>query len=200
MLSEKTCVACRRTIDEIARTCPFCGSDPETGKKIDVKPLIESHFPPPPELSAHERVAEFLRTRQTVSVAIFVLVAVGALVAAHRWIQQRNETAVAPTPGVTLTEIADLSRQVEEREPLPLPELPFDGDGDPKRMQTFVLEPGAIAPPPEPTEQPTSSAASPTSPSAPGGAPSQPARPASAAASTRPATPQPAVPPQNQPQ
>lgn len=150
--TEKTCVSCQHQIDSGARICPFCGADPETGKKMDVRPLIESHFPPPPELSPFERGTEFFRTHQTIAVALFVAIGVLALMGVHQWIQQRNRTAVAPTPGVTLTEIADLSRQIDEREEQPLPDLPFDGDGDPSRMRTFVLEPGAIAPPPEPVE------------------------------------------------
>lgn len=150
--TEKTCVSCQRLIDGGARICPFCGAEPETGKKMDVRPLLESHFPPPPELSPPQRAAEFFRTHQTVAVALLVAVGVLALMAAHQWIQQRNQTATAAVPGVTLTEIADLSRQVEERAEKPLPDLPFEGDGDPARIRTYVLEPGAIAPPPDPEQ------------------------------------------------
>lgn len=148
--TERTCVACRRGIDAAARLCPFCGADPESGARMDVKPIIESHFPPPPEISPLERVAHFFRTRQTLSLALLILAGAALLALAHQWIQQRNRIAVAPTPGVTLTEVADLSRQFEERKPVPVPELEFPWEGDAKRMQTFVLEPGAIAPPVEP--------------------------------------------------
>lgn len=192
--SEKTCVSCSRAIDEHARICPFCGADPETGRKLDVKPLIESHFPPPPELTATERIAEFFRTHQMATVAVLVLVGVLALIGAHQWIQQRNENAVAPTPGVTLTEIADLARQTEERVELPLPELPFEGDGDPSRIRTFVLEPGAIAPPPEPAPGQTQPAANPNQ-AAPG--PAAPARPAPAPPGQQP--PRPSAPPAKTP-
>ena len=172
--TERTCVACRRGIDASARICPFCGADPETGTRMDVRPIIESHFPPPPEISPLERVANFFRTRQMMSLAFLVLVGVGLLFAAHQWIQRRNRVAVAPTPGVTLTEVADLSRQLEERTEAPVPELEFPWEGDAKRMQTFVLEPGAIAPPPEPevpeggTPAASPAAVSPSTASSPG--------------------------------
>lgn len=175
--TEKTCVACRRAIDPAARLCPFCGANPETGQRMDVKRIVESHFPPPPPLSVVERTLQFFRTRQAVSVSLIVAVGVALLLVAHQWIQQRNRSAVAPTPGVTLTEIADLSRRIEDRSPQPLPELEFQLEGDAKKMQTFVLEPGAIAPPPDAEPQQPASGPQPQTRRAPQSPPGATARP-----------------------
>lgn len=196
---ERTCVSCRRGIDVAARICPFCGADPETGARMDIKPLMETHFPPPPEISPLEKTANFFRTRQTLSIAILILVGAGLLAAAHQWIQRRNRMAVAPTPGVTLTELADLARQYEERAPLPLPELEFGWEGEAKRMQTFVLEPGAIAPPvePQPAEGQPPAAVTPQQPPTTGPQTAPPPAPQQVTPSTQPAKAPPARPEPN---
>lgn len=141
----KDCVSCRRQIDEAARLCPYCGANPDTGEKIDVTPIVQEHFPPRPPMNLFERAMLFLRQRQGLGIALLAAFAFLALWGLHQFASSRNEAASDDVPAVALTDIADLANQREQAD-APLPDLPFSYDGNPRAMQTFLMEPGAVAP------------------------------------------------------
>jgi hypothetical protein len=146
----KECVSCRRHIDEVAKLCPYCGADPDTGTKVDATPIVQEHFPPRPPLNIFERLNLFLRQRQGLAVGIIAALAFLALWGLHRFASSRNASAAEDVPTVALTDIADLANQREVAD-APLPTLQFSYDGNPKTMQTFLVEPGAVAPAPPPS-------------------------------------------------
>lgn len=145
-MSKAVCVACRHQIDSAARLCPYCGADPQSGAKIDTQSIMQEVFRPR-HLSTAEGVLEYARQRQGVVVtaaAFVVLLLLGAL---HQFATSRNQTAVNDASAVPLTEITDLSNQPIDNRPMPMPELQFQYDGHPQTMRTFIVEPGAVAPP-----------------------------------------------------
>ena len=154
-MGNAACVACRHQIDAAAKICPYCGADPSTGQKVDTQPLLQEVFQPR-HLSKTEGVLQFARQRQgivVVSAAFAALVLLGAL---HQFAVRRNQTQVSEAAGVPLTEVADLTSQANETRPLPMPEVQFQFDGRPQTMRTFIIEPGAAAPPqPAAPAQPT---------------------------------------------
>jgi hypothetical protein len=147
-MSKAVCVACRHAIDAAARLCPYCGADPRTGQKIDTQAILQEEFQPR-QVSATEGVLEYARQRQGMVIALAVLVAVLILAGLHQFAIRRNR-AVSEAAGVPLTDVADLSNQTEETRPLPMPELEFQYDGRPQTMRTYIVEPGAVPPPPSP--------------------------------------------------
>jgi len=157
-MTKGVCFACHHAIDESARLCPYCGADPHTGEKIDTQALLQEVFQPREEVSAADSVLEYARQRQGVVIALGVIVTILVLAGFHQLVLRRNATAVSDAPGVPLTDVADLSNQSEDTRPLPMPELEFQYDGNPQTMRTFIVEPGAVPPPPvqqpSPPQQP----------------------------------------------
>lgn len=149
----KDCVACRHSIDAGAKICPYCGADPDTGEKVDTKPLVEAHFPPRRERGATESMMSFLRQRQGVVVTVVVLACFLVLTVVHQLVVRRNDAQTNDVPAIPLTEIADLTRQSEKSAEAALPALDFSYDGNARTMQTFLIEPGAV-PPPQAMQQP----------------------------------------------
>lgn len=145
-MSRATCVACRHQIDEAARICPYCGADPQSGQKIDTQSIVQEMFHPR-ELSTAEGVMQFARQRQGVVITIGIVVLLLLMAGLHQFAVRRNESEVTSTSAVPLTEITDLSNQQPETRQLPMPELKFQYEGQPKTMRTFIAEPGAVTPP-----------------------------------------------------
>jgi hypothetical protein len=143
-MSSATCAACRRGIDAAARTCPYCGANPQTGERVDTQALLQEIFRPK-ELSTSENVIEFARQRQGVVIAISVGVVFLLLVLAHQFVTRRNASEVTDAPPIPLTEVADLASR-NQAKPQPLPDLDFQYDGKPQAMRTYIVERGAMAP------------------------------------------------------
>src|SRR6266852_1553885 len=145
-MSKAVCVACQHAIDDAARICPYCGSDPRTGKKVvDTQALLQEVFHPR-EMSATEEVLQYARQRQGVVITFAVILVLALLAGVHQYVLRRNRTAVSDSAAVPLTDVADLSSQQEETRPLPMPDLKFQHDGRPLTMRSFIVEPGAVAP------------------------------------------------------
>lgn len=142
----KTCVSCSHTIDETARICPFCGANPDSGDRIDTESLLRQEFGSA-ETTASENVIEYARQRQGVVLAVSILVGFLVLAGLHQFVTMRNARAVSDAPAVPLSEIADVTRSADEMAPVALPDLDFSYDGQPRTMRTFIVEPGAAAPP-----------------------------------------------------
>jgi hypothetical protein len=146
-MSKAVCVACGRSIDETARLCPYCSANPATGERVDTQALVQEVFRPR-ELTTSESVLEYARQRQGVVVTVSVAVAFLTLAALHSFVNSRNDSAVTDTPAVPLTEITDLANRADETRPQPMPELKFQYDGRSQMLRTYIVEPGAVAPPP----------------------------------------------------
>ena len=145
-MGSAACVACRHQIDAAAKLCPYCGADPATGQKVDTQAMVQEVFQSR-RLSRTEGVLQFARQRQgivVVSAAFAVLLLLALL---HQFAVRRNQTDVSDAAGVPLTEVADLTSQPNETRQLPMPQLQFQFDGKPQTMRTFIVEPGAVAPP-----------------------------------------------------
>ena len=147
LMNKKACVSCSRQIDEWAKLCPYCGSNPETGEKFDATPIVQAHFPPRAETGWSEKFLSFFRARQGVVVTVVIIGAVVILSALHQFVVRRNQTEVRDVPAIALTEAADLAGKSRPTE-APLPQVTFSYDGNPQTMQTFLVEPGAVAPTP----------------------------------------------------
>jgi len=145
-MSKAVCVACRHAIDDAARLCPYCGADPRSGDKVDTQAILQEVFQPK-HVSATEGVLEFARQRQGVVIALGVLAAILLLAGLHQFVLRRNAMATSDAAAVPLTDVADLSNQSDETRPLTMPDLEFQYDGHPQTMRTFIVEPGAVAPP-----------------------------------------------------
>src|ERR1700741_100175 len=144
-MSKAVCVACHHAIDDAARVCPYCGSDPRSGEKIiDAQAMLQEAFHPR-EVSPTHGILEFARQRQGVVIAIGVAALVLLLAAFHQFVMRRNATAVSDAAAVPLTDVADLNDQSDETETLPMPDLKFQYDGNPKTMRPYIVEPGAVA-------------------------------------------------------
>lgn len=147
MDEKRNCISCNRAIDAMANLCPYCGANPKTGEKFDPTPIVKEHFPPRKELSAIERAFGFLRARQGIFVTVVAIAGVVTLGAIHRWAATRNANQRTDVPAISLTEVADLANKRANAD-RPIPDMKFTYDGNAKTMQTFLLEPGAVAPGP----------------------------------------------------
>jgi len=145
-MSKAVCVACHHAIDDAARLCPYCGADPRSGDKVDTQAILQEVFQPR-RVSATEGVLEYARRRQGVVIALGVVATILVLAGFHQFVLRRNATATSDAAAVPLTDVADLSNQSDETRPLPMPDLEFQYDGHPQTMRTFIVEPGAVAPP-----------------------------------------------------
>jgi hypothetical protein len=154
MTSKVDCASCGHAIDASAKLCPYCGADPQTGRKIDTAPIVQSHFPPKVEIPKRERVLEFVKLRQSLVLTALVLVVALLAMALHQVISRRD-AAEADAPAMPLTELADRSNRAEGSAVLPLPEMEFETEGDIRTVRTLLMEPGAVAPAPSPTPSPS---------------------------------------------
>lgn len=177
-MTDGSCAACGRTIDESARLCPFCGANPQTGERVDTEQLLQEVFGKPQETK--RGVVEFARQRQGVVVAISALVVLLLIGGLHQLATMRNATAVNDSPAIPLSELTDVANSTAQQA-VPMPDLDFQYDGRPRAMRTYVVEPGAIAP--APPASPASAATATPSPAA--GSRTMPPR--TAAPSPRPA-------------
>lgn len=147
-MSRAVCVACRHAIDDAARVCPYCGSDPRTGEKvIDAQAMLHEMFAPSRRAGMGEGLLQFARQRQGVVIAIGIGALVLILALFHQFIMQRNATAVSNAAAVPLTDVADLSNQSQDNQPQQMPDLKIQIDGNPKTMRSYIVEPGAVTPP-----------------------------------------------------
>ncbi|HEX7419064.1 MAG TPA: zinc ribbon domain-containing protein [Thermoanaerobaculia bacterium] len=152
-MSKTTCASCRHEIDSSAKVCPYCGSDPLTGQKVvDSSALLQEMFTPR-QVSAGESVLEYARDRQGVVIAISSIVLFLLLAGLHQFVTMRNDREVSAAPAVPLTEVTDVSQQPDETKPVPMPEMPFQYEGRPQAMRTFIVESGAVTPPEVVAEQ-----------------------------------------------
>ena len=94
---------------------------------------------------------QFARQRQGVVIALGVLAVVLLLAGFHEFVMRRNATLVCDAAAVPLTDVADLGNQQGDSQTLPMPDLKFQYDGNPKTMRSYIVEPGAV-PPPEATQ------------------------------------------------
>jgi hypothetical protein len=146
-MSSGVCVVCRHAIDDAARVCPYCGSDPRTGQKIvDAQAILQEEFHPRRQVTATEGILQFARQRQGVVIALGVIALVLLLAAFHQFVMARNASAVSDAAAVPLTDVADLSNQSADGQQLPMPDMKFQYDGNPKSLRSYVVEPGAVAP------------------------------------------------------
>lgn len=156
-MSRAVCVVCRHAIDDAARVCPYCGSDPRSGEKIiDAQAMLQEVFQPR-RVSTTEGLLQFARQRQGVVIALGIVALVLILAAFHQFVMSRNASAVSDAAAVPLTDVADLSNQQQENQPAPMPDLKFQYDGNAKTMRSYIVEPGAVTPPeaqPQPQPQP----------------------------------------------
>ena len=145
------CNACRRLVDNHARICPYCGADPHSGETVKGQPRIDELISPKQDQTPVEKVASTIRSRSGAVLAASIVIGLILLVALSTWVNQRQRSMVADVPPVPLTEVTDLSaaRDQQDAEELELPELEPEFDGDASSMETFILEEGAVAPPPE---------------------------------------------------
>ena len=195
-MSKITCASCRHEIDASAKVCPYCGADPGTGQKaVDTSALLQEMFKPR-RISAGESVLEYARHRQGVVIAISGVVLFLILAALHQFVTMRNDREVSAAPAVALTEVTDIGQQQDESKPVPMPEMPFQYEGRPQAMRSFIVEAGAVTPPEVVAEQQAAAqaaaakqqaqqpkpAATTTAPAA----PAAPARPAPAPAPAHP--------------
>src|SRR5262249_36634924 len=142
-----SCVVCHHAIDDAARVCPYCGSDPRTGEKvIDAQAMLQEAFQPR-RVTATEGLLQFARQRQGVVIALAIIAVILLLSAFHQFVMARNASAVSNAAAVPLTDVADLSNQAAETQPQPMPDLKFQYDGNPKTMRAYIVEPGAWPPP-----------------------------------------------------
>lgn len=152
-MSKAFCAACGHAIDAAAKLCPYCSADPRTGAKVvDTDAIMQEVFRPR-EVSTSESVIEYARQRQGVVIGITLFVVFLALALLHQFVTRRNAGTNSAAPAVPLTEITDLSNQINQERAAPMPEIDFQYEGRPQRMQTFIVESGAVVPPEVVAEQ-----------------------------------------------
>lgn len=159
-MSRGTCAACGRSIDAVAKVCPFCGADPGTGERMDTQALLQEVFQSK-TLTRSESVMEYARQRQGIVIGVSVALVVLLLVALHSFVTARNATDVSEAPAVPLSEVVDVTTHTADTTQTPLPELDFQYAGRPQTMRTMIVEPGAVAPP-QPAQPPQQPAATTT--------------------------------------
>jgi hypothetical protein len=149
-----SCVTCRHEIDDAAKVCPYCGSEPRSGEKIiDAQAMLQEVFKPKPVTRAGTML-DFARQRQGVVVAGAVFVGFLILAGLYQFAVRRNDTAIITGSGVPMTEVTDVVDQSDESRPLPMPDLQFQYDGRAQAMRTYIVEPGAAPPPAQPAAPP----------------------------------------------
>jgi hypothetical protein len=142
------CVSCHHDIDDAAKVCPYCGSEPRTGEKvIDAEAMLHRMFKP--REGRRGNLLELARQRQGAVVAGAVFIGLLILAGVYQFAVHRNITAAAGD-AVPMTEVTDVVDQSDETKTLRMPELDFQYDGNPRAMRTYVVEPGAVAPPQPP--------------------------------------------------
>jgi len=157
------CITCHHDIDDAAKVCAYCGSDPRTGEKIiDAQAMLSEVFKPKSTTRAGS-LLELARHRQGVIVAGAVLVGFLLLAGLYQFAVRRNDSAIVNGSGIPMTEVTDVSDQGEENKPMPMPELQFQYDGHPQAMRTYIVEPGAT-PPSAPAAAPAPLQAAPAKP------------------------------------
>lgn len=160
--TERTsCRGCGREVDNHSRMCPYCGANPGSGEPAGgPRPEIEQILPRKPELTASERISNAIRSRSGLVLAASMILGVAILIVASSWLNRQQASATADVPPVPLTEVTDLRTDDDEAaETLEMPELTFEYAGDPQAMETFILEQGEVAPPPDPAATATDRAA-----------------------------------------
>ena len=167
-MNKITCVACKHQIDEAAKICPYCGADPHSGHKLDTQAMLQEVFQPR-KLSRSESIMEYARHRQGLFIAGGIIVAFLILAGLNALVTASNSSSDSQDPAVPLTEIADVSQP--EEKPVSMPELKFQYDGQPKKMRTFVVEPGAVTPPEVVAAQQATTSGAPVSSPAPAAPP-----------------------------
>ena len=145
--TQSICTACNRTIDAAARLCPYCGANPSTGERLDTQALLQEVFRPR-EMTTTDNVMEYARQRQGVVIAISLFVGFLIIVGIHQFVTARNANVASDLPAVPLTELTDVTKKSDETAPVAMPKLDFQYDGTPKRMRTYIVERGAVAPAP----------------------------------------------------
>lgn len=150
--TQSVCTACNRTIDASAKLCPYCGANPSTGERLDTQALLQEVFRPR-EMTTTDNVMEYARQRQGVVIAISLFVGFLIIVGIHQFVTARNANVASDLPAVPLTELTDVTKKSDETTPVPMPKLDFQYDGTPKRMRTYIVEKGAVAPAPPPGPQ-----------------------------------------------
>lgn len=140
------CAACRRKIDATARICPFCGANAVNGQRVDTQAILDEVFRPR-RLTASETLIEYARQRQGIVIAVAAIIVFLVLAALHQLVTIRNAATVSNDPPVPLTEIADLSNRPDQTKTLPMPDLSFQYEGRAEALRTYIVEPGAAAPP-----------------------------------------------------
>ena len=146
-MNKVVCAACGHHIDSAAKLCPYCTADPRTGQKvIDTDAIMQEVFRPR-EVSTSESVIEYARQRQGMVIGVTLAVIFLALALLHQFVTRRNEATISASPAVPLTEVTDLSNQPSEEQHLPMPDVDFQYEGRPQRLQTFIVESGAVPPP-----------------------------------------------------
>lgn len=158
--TQSVCTACNRTIDAAARLCPYCGANPSTGERLDTQALLQEVFRPR-EMTTTDNVMEYARQRQGVVIAISLFVGFLIIVGIHQFVTARNANVASDLPAVPLTELTDVTKKSDETAPVAMPKLDFQYDGTPKRMRTYIVERGAVAPAP-PQGPPATTAATTT--------------------------------------
>lgn len=156
-MTDGLCAACGRAIDEAARLCPFCGANPRTGEKADTQQFLREIFGKAETPGGG--VVGFARQRQGIVVAISGLAGFLLLAGLHHLVTMRNATAVNDSPAIPLTEITDVARA--QQVPVTMPELDFQYDGRPRALRTYIVEPGAVEPPPAAETKSANAAAAP---------------------------------------
>lgn len=151
-ISKATCAACGHSIDAAAKLCPYCSANPQTGERIDTSAIVQEIFHPR-EVSTGESVMEFARQRQGIVIVISLIVGFVILAGLHQFVTARNNSAGSAEAAVPLTEVADVSANVNAAAPLPMPEMKFQYEGNAKAMRTFIIERGATTPPEVVAEQ-----------------------------------------------
>src|SRR5215212_18720 len=125
MSDRAVCAACNRSIDAVAKVCPYCGAIPTTGERLDTQALLQEVFRPK-NLTTSESVLEYARQRQGIVIAVSAFVAFLIIAAIHQFVTARNSTAVTDSPAVPLTEITDVTKKPDETAQIPMPNLDFE--------------------------------------------------------------------------
>lgn len=155
------CVSCHHDIDDAARVCAFCGSDPRTGEKIvDAQAMLNEMFKAKPAGRAANLI-DFARHRQGAVVAAGIIAGFLILGGLYQFAVHRNVTAASAGNGIPITEVTDVTDQGDETRQLPMPAMQFQYDGRAQTMRTYIVEQGAIAPPATSTAPPPKPAAPP---------------------------------------